>query len=166
MLTRGFSGVFIGNGTFSNDWYAWKNGSDTCPSTVLITQASSMVNLRLVPPVTSPYNYSYFSFMALGTGTTEPTFEDTFLETPIETLSFVSGSVVYSGGTKNIITYSATVRNNTEAPITVREIGIGVYHWSTGSTNNCGTMIARSVLETPVTIGVNEAYAFTYTIEI
>ena len=166
MLTRGFSGIFIGNGTFNAAWYAWRNGSDSCPPACIVTQANSMTSLRLVPPPNSPANYSFWSFMALGTGTTEPAFEDTFLEEPIETLSFVSGAATYSSGTKNIVTYSATVRNNTEAPITVKEIGIGVYHWATGVTNNCGTMIARSVLETPVTIGVGEAYAFTYTIEI
>lgn len=167
MLTRGFSLIFAYSTPTTASYYAWKNGQSTFSPTALITQGNStQSNLKLVPPPTSPSNYMYFSFMSLGSGDTPATFEDANLAEPISDFTQVSGQMVLSQGGKQCFTYTCTVRNDTASAITVKEIGVGGYHWGTGSSNTSGIMIARSVLDTPVTIQPGETYAFTYTIEV
>ena len=149
-------------------WYAWKNGSSTYdPKTIVTQNGSNPSSLVLVPPVTSSQNYSYWTFISLGASDTPVTYEDTNLADPISTLTKVSASfVAETSGSKTLLTYTITVRNDTSSAITVKEIGIGGYHWATGNTNTSGIMIARSVLDTPVTIGVGEMYTFTYSISL
>lgn len=123
----------------------------------------------------SPYNYTYTNgtatsngihwAVALGTGDTEPTFEDICLasKTSPSDMTWLSGS---SARQLNTMLWSITCvfKNTSSAPITIKEVGLLLYTNSTS--NNKGALIARSVLETPVTVGVNETYAFTYEIEL
>lgn len=168
MLTRGFALIFTYSTPSTASWYAWKNGSSTYdPKNIISQNGGNPSSLMLVPPVNSSTNYSYWTFMSLGASDTPVAYEDANLVDPISTLTKVSSSfVAETSGSKTLLTYTMTVRNDTEAPITVKEIGVGGYHWATGATNTSGIMIARSVLDTPVTIGVGEMYSFTYTISL
>lgn len=106
-------------------------------------------------------------YVAIGSGETEPTVDDYTLETPLmSTLTRVS--MEWNWGSYNSDTKLGWVntlwRNNTSAPVTVKEIGLYMY----GQYNDNANVfcIARSVLETPVTIGVGETYSFYYEVAI
>ena len=168
MLTRGFALFFTYSIPSNASWYAWKNGQSTYDVRAIVQQNGNNPNsLMLVPPPSSSTNYSYWTFMSLGASDTPVTYEDANLADPISTLTKVSASfVAESSGNKTLLTYTMTVRNDTSSAITVKEIGVGGYHWATGASNTSGIMIARSVLDVPVTIGVGETYTFTYTISL
>lgn len=102
-------------------------------------------------------------FVAVGRGDTEPTLDDYKLEDKARELTWLHGSMIANTG-NTVWTATNTFRNDTSAPITIKEIGLGIY--PNQSADNYGVYLARSILETPVTIGVGETYAFTYSIEI
>lgn len=64
------------------------------------------------------------------------------------------------------LSLTLSAQNTSEAPVTVKEIGLYVYQSPSSNVVNYWILVARSVLDTPVTIGVGETYAFTYSIEI
>lgn len=73
----------------------------------------------------------------------------------------------YSNSGRQLLSMTATFKNDGDSPVTVKELGLYIAN----SGNQQGTptvygLVARSVLETPVTIGVGESYAFTYSVEI
>lgn len=103
-----------------------------------------------------------FWYVSVGKGDTEPTYDDYQLADLITDLTYVSGSGQGSYNSRIIRSVTAVFRNDTANPITVKEIGLG---FQTNTGNN-GFLAARSVLETPVTIGAGETYAFTYNIEV
>lgn len=99
----------------------------------------------------------------VGRGDTEPTLNDYNLVDKARELTWLQSSVRL--GVNNVWTsVTSTFKNETSAPITIKEIALGTY--LNFATDNYGVYLARSVLETPVTIGVGESYAFTYSIEI
>lgn len=99
----------------------------------------------------------------VGKGDTEPTFTDYALASKATELTWLTASVTKD---VNHVLYSvtSTFKNDTESPVVIKEIGFGWY--GNNSNDGYGILIARSVLETPVTIGVGESYAFTYSIEL
>lgn len=123
----------------------------------------------------SPYNYNYINgssmstgihwALPIGTGDTEPTFEDYCLanKTSPTDMTWITSSTSRASGSM-VWLVSSTYRNDSAAPITIKEIGLTLYLNNAG--NNKGVLIARSILETPVTIGVGESYTFTYSIEL
>ena len=103
-------------------------------------------------------------YVALGSGNTPPAFDDYALETPLSltrlSLHYVWGN--YS--TDNTLLELSTVyKNETGAAVTVKELGIYKYCQYDNPNTYC---IARSVLDTPITIGAGETYTFSYCIEI
>lgn len=99
--------------------------------------------------------------LVVGSGTTAPTSADYVMESEISSLTVVSSS---NSGNRSPISYaqdyihscSKTYKNSTANPITVSEVGIYI-----SNVNNIGTfLIAREVLETPVTIAPGKTYSF------
>lgn len=73
----------------------------------------------------------------------------------------------YSNIGRQLLAMTATFKNEGSSPVTVKELGLYIANSGSqqGQSNVYG-LVARSVLETPVTIGVGESYAFTYSVEI
>lgn len=106
--------------------------------------------------------------IVVGAGNTAPTTDDYILEDEITT----GLTVVATGNSKGrqyfayddyYIAYaSATFRNDSDADIVVREVGIYTKPQSYSEDNTI--LVAREVLSSPVTIHPQESYSFTLTI--
>lgn len=96
----------------------------------------------------------------LGTGNVTPTIDDYKLSGEL-----VTGLNSQQQGTtanNNSITFSAIATNNTESPVTIKEIGLGGYF--TGS-NPFVVLLTRDVLATPVTLNTGDSKTFSITID-
>ena len=99
----------------------------------------------------------------VGKGDTEPTFTDYALVSKATELTWLSGGMTVDSN-NTLWSLTSTFKNNTESPVVIKEVAMGWYHNSTS--DGYGILIARSLLETPVTIAPGETYAFTYNIEV
>lgn len=96
----------------------------------------------------------------LGTGNVTPTIDDYKLSGELVTgLTSQEKSVAANN---NSITFSATATNNTESPVTIKEIGLG---GDTIGTTACVILLTRDVLATPVTLNVGDSKTFSITID-
>lgn len=101
--------------------------------------------------------------MGFGAGSKQASLEDYNLETIINNLSYQSSSVETTEEGYTVIT---SAKNNTSTDIIVSEVGI----FCRGQETRWNTkayypfMLARNVLETPITIKPNETKTFTITI--
>ena len=112
-----------------------------------------------------------------GTGSTEPTPEDYKLAAAADLTSVVNDTMA-GGKSTNLDSYTGTVattvRNDTDAPITVTELGL-LLQTSFGSPTASGTipengaynniLMARELLETPIELPVGGIYTFQMTID-
>lgn len=96
----------------------------------------------------------------LGTGNVTPTIDDYKLSG--ELITGLKSQDLRTAANNNSITFSAIATNNTESPVTIKEIGLGVY--STGSTA-CVFLLTRDVLATPVTLNTGDSKTFSITID-
>ena len=95
----------------------------------------------------------------LGTGNVTPTIDDYKLSGELVTgLTSQSQSATANN---NSITFSAIATNNTESPVTIKEIGLGGYMNGTG----CVILLTRDVLATPVTLNTGDSKRFSITID-
>ena len=115
--------------------------------------------------------------LVVGSGTTPVTDDDYKLDVPITTLTAVSATTsCKSDDAENTLspttfTITTTYRNDTEAPVTVNEIGIMIpvgYKYSGGANPNAlsSCLIYREVLETPVTIEPNQLRTFSIATDV
>lgn len=96
----------------------------------------------------------------LGTGNVTPTIDDYKLSG--ELVTGLTSQKESTTANNNSITFSAIATNNTESPVTIKEIGLGGY--STGSTA-CVVLLTRDVLATPVTLNTGDSKTFSITID-
>lgn len=96
----------------------------------------------------------------LGTGNVTPTIDDYKLSGELVTGLTSQGQSTTANN--NSITFSATATNNTDAPVTIKEIGLGGY--ISGKTP-CVVLLTRDVLATPVTLNVGDSKTFSITID-
>lgn len=96
----------------------------------------------------------------LGTGNVTPTIDDYKLSGELVTGLTSQGKSTTANN--NSITFSAIATNNTESPVTIKEIGLGGYY--TGTTP-CVFLLTRDVLTTPVTLNVGDSKTFSITID-
>lgn len=128
--------------------------------------------------VTTAQGISAQTTLVVGSGTTPVTDDDYKLDVPITTLIAVSATTsCKTNDTKNTLspttfTITTTYRNDTEASVTVNEIGIMIpvgYKYS-GSGNSANALssclIYREVLETPVTIEPNQLRTFSIATDV
>lgn len=96
----------------------------------------------------------------LGTGNVTPTIDDYKLSG--ELVTGLTSQAKSTTANNNSITFSAIATNNTESPVTIKEIGLGGY--STGTTP-CVVLLTRDVLTTPVTLNTGDSKTFSITID-
>lgn len=105
-----------------------------------------------------------FTFMGceiyLGTGNVTPTIDDYKLSGELVTGLISQGQETTANN--NSITFSAIATNNTESPVTIKEIGLGGY---VSGTANCVCLLTRDVLATPVTLNTGDSKTFSITID-
>jgi hypothetical protein len=96
----------------------------------------------------------------LGTGNVTPTIDDYKLSGELIT-SLVSQGLSTTAN-NNSITFSAIATNNTESPVTIKELGLGGYN-----TDNIPfvVLLTRDVLATPVTLNTGDSKTFSITID-
>ena len=95
----------------------------------------------------------------LGTGNVTPTIDDYKLSG--ELITGLTTQSQATSATNNSITFSATATNNTESPVTIKEIGLGGYH----NSPDCAFLLTRDVLATPVTLNTGDSKTFSITID-
>lgn len=95
----------------------------------------------------------------LGTGNVTPTIDDYKLSG--ELITGLTSQKQDTTANNNSITFSAIATNNTDAPVTIKEIGLGGYF------NNppCVSLLTRDVLATPVTLNTGDSKTFSITID-
>lgn len=96
----------------------------------------------------------------LGTGNVTPTIGDYKLSG--ELITGLTSQKQSTTATNNSITFSAIATNNTESPVTIKEIGLGGYFSGTGP---FVVLLTRDVLATPVTLNVGDSKTFSITID-
>lgn len=93
----------------------------------------------------------------LGTGNVTPTIDDYKLSG--ELVTGLTSQEQSTTANNNSITFSAIATNNTESPVTIKEIGLGGY------TATCVILLTRDVLPTPVTLNTGDSKTFSITID-
>lgn len=97
----------------------------------------------------------------VGSGLTTPTAEDYKLENAL-TLNVLGASCRHDD---NITTTMRTFQNTTSENVTINELGLYLFKTTSSSDSKNLIMIARKLLEAPVTLAPNETYTFTYQIK-
>lgn len=97
----------------------------------------------------------------LGTGNVTPTIDDYKLSG--ELVTGLTSQEKHTTTNNNSITFSAIATNNTESPVTIKEIGLGGY-FSSNSTPFV-VLLTRDVLATPVTLNTGDSKTFSITID-
>lgn len=105
-----------------------------------------------------------YAYMVLGTGETPPTVEDYKLSGELMT------SLTYQGqptlNDNNSLTYSILVTNNTEQPVTIKEVCLAIGTSGISSTAaGAAALLTRDVLATPVTLNTGDSKTFSITID-
>ena len=105
--------------------------------------------------------YAGMTTMFVGSGGTEPTENDYKLESPVLLTCLTAPTLVLG---KYDLTYTLTLKNETGADATIREIALAMYVPAvTGSTaNHSAIMLARRVLSNSVTVPNGGAYTFSW----
>ena len=96
----------------------------------------------------------------LGTGNVTPTIDDYKLSG--ELVTGLTSQEQRTTANNNSITFSAIATNNTESPVTIKEIGLGGL---TAGATACVILLTRDVLTTPVTLNVGDSKTFSITID-
>ena len=96
----------------------------------------------------------------LGTGNVTPTIDDYKLSG--ELVTGLTSQEQSTTANNNSLTFSAIATNNTESPVTIKEIGLGGY---IGGNTPCVVLLTRDVLATPVTLNVGDSKTFSITID-
>lgn len=127
--------------------------SDKCN----ICTSDSNYNSTSIP--TGNFNFSRCEIY-LGTGNVTPTIDDYKLSG--ELITGLTSQSQDTSATNNSITFSAIATNNTESPVTIKEIGLGGYYYNSP---NCVFLLTRDVLATPVTLNTGDSKTFSITID-
>ena len=98
----------------------------------------------------------------LGTGNVTPTIDDYKLSG--ELVTGLKSQEQRTVANNNSITFSAIATNNTESPVTIKEIGLGGYN--NNSSAPCVILLTRDVLATPVTLNTGDSKTFSITIDL
>ena len=96
----------------------------------------------------------------LGTGNVTPTIDDYKLSG--ELVTGLKSQEQSTTANNNSIKFSAIATNNTESPVTIKEIGLGGYY--NGNTPFV-VLLTRDVLATPVTLNTGDSKTFSITID-
>lgn len=141
--------------------------SDNSSSTFTDTNNSvKQISLSEIKSVMRYYGTSSATRVVIGTSDEPSTLETYKLINSVgSNMVIINGSVSY--GNNNIL-YQAisTYRNKSTDPIIIKEVGILTnYCTSAVYQTYVDFLIARAVLDNPITIQPNELYTFTYTLQ-
>lgn len=174
MLTNNFR--YILSGTIHNAApnYYYKSLKDAITGEYP-TFGSLQLNNAFNPfNVYPPYiNHSYAANLEgvciyTGSGTTEPTADDYNLESPytdVQMTTCTGSSVESSTNTvSRMKTYTATLENKAEENRTISEVGLMV-GFPSSSSDKVKLLMAREVLENPITLEPNDTVTFTFRID-
>lgn len=131
---------------------------DDLPKLSSIAIEATLYNSTAVP-LNSSWGFTA-SQIYLGTGNVTPTIGDYKLSG--ELITGLTSQEEQAAANNNSITFSAIATNNTESPVTIKEIGLGGYY--TGNTPFV-VLLTRDVLATPVTLNVGDSKRFSITID-
>lgn len=130
---------------------------------------SSATTLDYIPS----YNYNGQSsgpftndsklYFACGDGDTPPTIEDYKLSG--ELITGLSYQAQKTSANNNSVKFSITTTNNTENPITIKEVGICLGYSYQPSQVYCAVLLTRDVLPTPVILNTGDSKTFSVTID-
>ena len=95
----------------------------------------------------------------LGTGNVTPTIDDYKLSG--ELVTGLTSQEESTTANNNSLTFSAIATNNTESPVTIKEIGLGGYETGPAFV----VLLTRDVLATPVTLNTGDSKKFSITID-
>lgn len=123
------------------------------------TICTSGTNYDSTSAPTANFNFSGCEIY-LGTGNVTPTINDYKLSG--ELITGLTSQSQDTSATNNSIKFSAIATNNTNAPVTIKEIGLGGYY--VGATP-CVILLTRDVLATPVTLNTGDSKTFSITID-
>mgnify|MGYP000292746199 CR=1 FL=1 len=96
----------------------------------------------------------------LGTGNVTPTIDDYKLSGDLVT--GLKSQEKRTTANNNSITFLAIATNNTESPVTIKEIGLGGH----GGDSGWAFLLTRDVLATPVTLNTGDSKTFSITIDL
>lgn len=99
------------------------------------------------------------SQIVLGTGDTAPTIDDYKLSGDL--IIGLTSQDRATSANNNSVTFSAIATNNTDNPVTVKEIGLAGLTLS----QPCMILLTRDVLPTPVTLNTGDSKTFSITID-
>ena len=156
----------------NENFQAGFNGSSTTAKYMNGNLTGSDLLLRQLYYTSGPSHYGgtgYGTFhVMIGAGDTAPTrseydladasiMADNKMKSLMQTASWqkTTGAVV-----------TTQWQNNSNEPITVKEVALGYKNLSQAYSKGANIMVARKVLTTPVTIQPSEIYAFSYSISI
>lgn len=108
---------------------------------------------------TGSFNFSGCEIY-LGTGNVTPTIDDYKLSG--ELVTGLTSQEKNTTANNNSITFSAIATNNTESPVTIKEIGLGGYF---RGSSPFVVLLTRDVLATPVTLNTGDSKTFSITID-
>ena len=103
----------------------------------------------------------YYKGIALGTGTTPPTYQDFKIEAPVESSGYSNNSYSISADCQQVLAQSYT--NKSSEDIIVTELGLFATDTNTNP-NSAKVLLTRNVIS-PVTIKPNETKTFTIKID-
>ena len=163
MLTRNFVSMFKISTVSNSDTITIANADGTTKSYPTNT-VSTLKGFPSSTEITSiPQNCC---ILAIGNGSTPPTANDIKLASKIDTgFSVVSQATYVSNFSNSFATITRVIKNTSDTDIIVKEIGIigsGFGYNSGGYGEFTGQfLIAREVLDVPVTIKPGEKHSFT-----
>lgn len=97
--------------------------------------------------------------LVLGSGSTEPTIDDIWLDVPVTSASQVSyGATTIDINTRGNTVFTRSITNVSGSEITLSELALNLL--CSGMSQDY--MLAREVLETPCTLSPNETVTFSY----
>lgn len=124
---------------------------------------SALINVFNNPYTTSSGDAAYNKiFCRLGTGTTDPTEDDFWLETQDDSLA--CSSAVASETDSNTKVYTFTFNNPTDTDIIITETALGIKLSGDVLSENASIMLDRTVLGASITFRPGETKAITYEI--
>ena len=117
------------------------------------------------------YSYCAGLYLCFGSGTTEPTKNDTTLASVINGFTHITGSNTVRGDNDSdnnrLLTHVKAVQYTGDEDIVINEVGLFFYDASyyTEVTGEVGALLAREVLNEPISMSKGDMRSFTFNIE-
>ena len=165
MLLYNFNSGFCSN---QYPYYNYSNLKDMSGT----NRTNGTISLSYMSGINSGSHYSGSSsgafYVMIGAGDTAPTRDDfdmadTSIVASDKMVSLVQTATYTKAGG---ITATTQWKNNSSSPITIKELALTFKFNSAAYQKSANVIVARQVLDTPVTVQPGETYAFSYNIKV